>query len=295
MRKQFCHLLLTRFNTAINFAPSAKRLEADWLTGRLALFERYCLPSVAGQEGAEFHWLVFLDAASPGWFKAKIATFEPLVEPIYIDGPATDEVIARKVRETGLISSRYLITTRIDNDDAISRDHLASVQNAFQRQDREFITFPFGLQSFRGHLYGVYWPSNPFLSLIEKVGDGGRITTVFCVAHDRVGEANKLRKVRCSSQWLQVLHDSNVANALRGWPRLDNQLHPEFCVVWPEQRAADSFARRLRFSSRAYLMRVGRLITNTGRRTRQQDSISGGSSEPGLREHGTTLGHEISS
>src|ERR1700676_2294534 len=104
MPKQLTHLLLTRFNTAVNFAPFAKRLETSWLIARLELFERYCLPSVAGQRGAEFRWLIFFDAASPGWFKEKISTFEPLVKPIYIDGPATDEVIARRVVKTGLVS-----------------------------------------------------------------------------------------------------------------------------------------------------------------------------------------------
>jgi hypothetical protein len=266
MAEQFTHLLLTRFNTAVDFAPSAKRLDPNWLTARLALFEQYCLPSVAGQQGAGFRWLVFFDAASPAWFKERISTFEPLVKPVYIDGPATDEVIARRVIETGLINSPHLVTTRLDNDDAISKDHLASVQNAFRQQDREFITFPFGLQSFHGHLYNVYWPSNPFLSLIEKVSDIGHVTTVFCVAHDRVREQNKCRRVLRSHQWLQVLHDSNLANALRGWPRLNSQCHPSFRVIWPETPYADSIATRLRFAGQGYLARASKLIAGAAAR-----------------------------
>jgi hypothetical protein len=264
MPKQLTHLLLTRFNTAVKFAPhSLKRLETDWLVARLGLFEQYCLPSVAGQVGVEFRWLVFCDAESPGWFKEKMATFEPLVKPIYVDGPATDEVIVGKVVQTGLVSSPYLVTTRLDNDDAISTDHLASVQSAFCRQDREFITFPFGLQSFRGHLYNVYWPSNPFLSLIEKVGDDGQVTTVFCVYHDLVSQRNKVRKVMRSHQWLQVLHGSNFSNVLRGWPRLSSRSHPGFRVEWPEERVADSLASRLRFSAYNYLARASRLIAKS--------------------------------
>jgi hypothetical protein len=272
--KDFTHVLLTRFNTAVNFAPSAKRLQVDWLTARLALFQQYCLPSVAGQRGAEFEWLVFFDAESPEWFKEKIASFEPLVKAIYIDGPATDEVIARRVVETGLVSSPYLVTTRLDNDDAISIDHLASVQNAFRRQDREFITFPFGLQSFNDHLYNVYWLYNPFLSLIEKVGDNRDITTVFCVAHDHVGRENNLRRVLKSSQWLQVLHSSNLANALRGWPRLGSRSHPYFQVLWPEEPEADSISRRLRFSARAYMNRATLAAKARAQRKVQKDSIA---------------------
>lgn len=263
MLNKFTHLLLTRFNTAVNFAPSARRLDTNWLTLRLAVFEQYCLPSVAGQRGAEFRWLVFFDALSPAWFRERVATFEPLVTPVYIDGLATDEVIARKVVETGLVSSPYLVTTRLDSDDAISRDHLASVQGAFRQQDREFIDFPFGLQSFHGHLYNVYWPSNPFLSLIERVSDDGQVTTVFCVAHDRVTDANKVKRILRSPQWLQILHDSNNVSTLRGWPRLGGRFHAGFHVVWPEKPAADSIANRLGLSVQTYMMRVGKLITRT--------------------------------
>jgi hypothetical protein len=266
MPRKFTHLLLTRFNTAVDFAPSAKRLDTNWLTARLLLFEQYCLPSVAGQEHAEFQWLVFFDDASPAWFKERIASFEPLVKAVYIEGPATDEVIARRVMETGLVSAPYLITTRLDNDDAISRDHLASVQNAFQQQDREFITFPFGLQSFHGHLYNVYWPSNPFLSLVEKVNDGAKVTTVLCVAHDHVSGANKLRKLLRTSQWLQVLHDSNLANTLRGWPRLSGRFHPRFRVAWPEKVAAQSITSRLLFSAQTYAVRASKLIARAAAR-----------------------------
>jgi hypothetical protein len=260
MAKQFIHLLLTRFNTAVNFASSAKRLDSNWLGARLLLFEQYCLPSVAGQRGAEFQWLVFFDAASPAWFKERISTFEPLVKPIYIDGLATDDVIARNVVETGLVSSPYLITTRLDNDDAISRDHVASVQDNFRQQDREFITFPLGLQSFHGHLYTVCWPWNPFLSLIEKVGGNEQVTTVFCVAHDRVGHAHKMRKVLRAPKWLQVLHDSNLGNTLRGWPRIHSRCDDGFNVFWPEQSGPDSLGSRVRFSMGAYGARGERLM-----------------------------------
>lgn len=261
MPKQFTHLLLTRFNVLVGYAPSAQRIETNWLNSRLVPFERYCLPSVAGQVGAEFRWLMFIDESSPAWFKEKISSFAPLVEPIYVDGPATDQVIARRVMETGFVSSPYLITTRLDSDDAISKDHLASVQDNFRQRDREFVIFSFGLQSYRGHLYNVCWHTNPFLSLIEKVGDNGEATTVFCVAHDRVREANKVRTVLRSPQWLQVLHDSNNESTLRGWPRLgSSNSHPRFNVSWPEREASDSVGNRVRFSAGAYRIRADRFM-----------------------------------
>ena len=69
MSHEFTHLVLTRFNTAVGYAPSAKRLDSAWLRTRLAMFERYCLPSMAAQRGAAFQWIVFCDAKSPEWFR----------------------------------------------------------------------------------------------------------------------------------------------------------------------------------------------------------------------------------
>jgi hypothetical protein len=252
LRQNFTHLVLTRFNTAVGYAPIAKGLETDWLTARLELFERYCLPSVSAQQDADFRWLIFFDAASPAWFKKKVSGFEPLVTPIYVEGEASDEVLRRHILQTGLVTSSHLLTTRLDNDDAIAKDHLGRVQRAFRGQDREFIRFPYGLQSFRGDLYQVYWPANPFLSLVEKVENGNRFTTVMCVRHDRVSDAGAIKQIQCSSQWLQTLHDSNLGNVLRGWPRFRSRSHPNFVVDWPEATSGDPIAARLKLSARGY-------------------------------------------
>ena len=265
MPRIFTHLVLTRFNTAVTYAPSAKRLDDDWLANRLELFERYCLPSMQGQSSEDFTWLVFFDADSPGWFRNKIASFAPLVCPVYVSGPLTDTRLADEVRATGRVKGAFLITTRLDNDDALGVGYIAEVQAAFREQDREFIEFPFGLQSFHEQLYSVYWPSNPFLSLVERVGPDGSFTTVFCVAHDRVREAGKVHSIRSSPQWLQVLHGSNLLNSLRGWPRLLATSHPNFSFPLTNKTTAESLARRTGHSARAYFRRA---MTRAARRIR---------------------------
>jgi hypothetical protein len=259
MDKQVTHLLLTRFNTATDFAPSRLGLQTEWLAARLKLFEQYCLPSVAGQKGADFHWLVFFDAASPAWLRDKVAAYGPLLTPIYVDGEATDQVIADLVLATGLVTSPYLLTTRLDNDDALASSHMARVEGAFNYQEKEFVEFPFGLQIYRGHLYQVYWPSNPFLSLIEKVQSGNRFTTVLCVPHNRVRSAGPVKTIWGSAQWLQVLHGSNLLNALRGWPRLRSRRHPGFAVRWPEAPGTDSIVNRVGFSAAGYSTKANKL------------------------------------
>ena len=257
--EDFTHLVLTRFNTAVGFAPSAKGLDDVWLKERLQLFERYCLPSVVAQRGATFHWLVFCDAASPEWFKQKMSSYGALVSTLYIDGPATDEVIAKSVATTGLASRPYLITTRLDNDDALGVDHLRLVQLKFKQQEREFLIFPFGLQLYRGRLYNTYWRSNPFLSLTEKIRADGSFTTVMCVEHNRVREAGRVRTILSAPQWLQVIHGSNLLNTLRGWPRMTRLAPSAFGISLPKQ-GSDTLIAQLNYSATAFSARGRRLV-----------------------------------
>jgi hypothetical protein len=215
---------------------------------------------MAAQRGAHFDWIVFCDMNSPNWFREKMASFEPLVRPFYVDGWLTDERIANTLAEAGLVLTPYLITTRLDNDDALASHHLAAVQSAFHEQDREFVEFPLGIQSFRGHLYTVYWPSNPFLSLIEKVGKGNQFTTVCSVRHDQVRSAGKICSLMRTPQWLQLLHGDNLGNTLRGWPRLKSRGHPDFGVLWPAMEQHDSLPQRMLFSAAAYGDRAKRWL-----------------------------------
>ena len=272
MEKEFTHLLLTRFNTAIDFASSRLGLQTEWLHSRLSLFEQYCLPSVAAQQNADFQWIVFFDADSPEWLRLRIESFSSFLTPIYISGPATDETIAASIGATGSVRTPYLLTTRLDNDDSLAKTHMAHVEHAFARQEREFLVFPFGLQLYRGHLYSIYWPSNPFLSLVEKVQSGDRFTTVFCAPHHRIRDAGPVRQVLCSPQWMQVLHSANVLNSLRGWPRLMSLSHPNFAVRWPQARAEDSLADRIKLSAGAYHARANKFVRKVAARLGEQMS-----------------------
>ena len=262
-KSDFTHLVLTKFNVDTPYAPVGKGIDSTWLKDRFELFLQYCYPSVTRQEGVEFRWLVFCNAHSPIWFKSEIAQLSDVVVPVFLEGLATDAVLRQKIMEAGVVRSPYLITTRIDNDDAISRRHLWYVQRAFKYQEREFIEFPFGLQLFRGHLYSVYYPNNPFLSMIERVSDDGRITSIFCVPHSTIRSAGLVRTVWKSPQWLQVLHSDNVANCLTGWPRIRSRTHAGFDLSWPGRPSSDNFVQRLKFSMSRPTQRVGNFVSRT--------------------------------
>ena len=258
----FTHIVLTRFNVATGYAPSTKGVDSDWLEERLALFKRYCLPTVSKQKEASFYWIVFCNLLSPPWFKQKMAEFEHIFTTVYIDGLATDELLAQKVKESGLVTRPYLITTRIDNDDAMARSHLKMVQGEFRHQSREFISFALGLQLFRGSLYETCWANSPFLSLIEKVAADGTFTTVLCTDHTLVKQVGKVRVLWRSPQWMQVLHANNVGNALRGWPKLQSLSHPNFEYDLTPPESNDGFGKRVMFSFNFIRSRTWSIVGN---------------------------------
>jgi hypothetical protein len=262
---EFTHIVLTRFNVSMDYAPTIKGLDPAWLTDRLGLFDRYCLRSVMNQSNAEFEWFVFCNAESPTWFKETMESYGKPLTVIYVQGPATDQVIAQKVRESGRVTTPYLITTRIDNDDAMAIGHLSRVQAAFKRQEREFLTFPFGLQLYRGHLYHIYCSNSPFLSLVEKVGPDNTFTTILCVPHLKVHKAGRVRRLWSAPQWLQVLHGNNVGNTLRGWPCMRSRKSARFDMVWPEERCPDTFARRMALSLDVRAKRAQRAVRRLGK------------------------------
>ena len=80
------HLLITRFN--LNYGDLYPYSD-DWMAHRMEIFERYCLPSVARQEGREFRWLVYFDRARSASRRARIAALldRPGTEAVFVDTP----------------------------------------------------------------------------------------------------------------------------------------------------------------------------------------------------------------
>jgi hypothetical protein len=220
------HLLLTRFNVPHARYARDKRGAAtctpEWLAHRFDLFERFCLPSVRGQRGADFDWLVFFDAATPEPFRRRIAAYRdlPRLRPCF--ATHFDE-LPERVGAAVPPEAEYLITSRLDNDDALARDALGAVRGAFREQTLEFVNLATGYILARGAVYRARLPRNPFLSLIER-RPAGPWRTAWGVAHDRAHEIGPVVDRDERPYWLQVVHDRNLTNA---WgDRWDHALQP---------------------------------------------------------------------
>ncbi|HVE14230.1 MAG TPA: glycosyltransferase [Elusimicrobiota bacterium] len=213
----FDHLLITRFNVAWPDGPN-QGLDPGWLEARFQLFERFCLPSVRAQSCSNFRWLILMDERTPAEYRNRIeahARWENL-HPVYLRRPLTvlDDGFLDVVRAHARPDVRYLITTRLDNDDAIARHFIQAIQEAFRGVKREVLEFPCGYVWNEHKLYRVpHYPSNPFSSLIEERDE---FTTVYGDTHESLAKSAPVRVLARRPSWIQVVHGGNIANRVRG-------------------------------------------------------------------------------
>lgn len=211
---KFNHIILTRFNMREDINNSA--IPSDkWHEERFQLFERFCFPSVKSQININFKWLVFFDLLTPKFFLPRIESYAaemPNFIPIFSDDLGLFKEHLQYYLESEF---SYLITSRLDNDDAISNDFIECVQKQFNNQELEFINFYDGYIVHKNRLYNHQDKSNAFLSLIEKVSDQP-YKTVWCTMHHKASKVADIVQIKNNPTWLQVIHSTNVSNRVKG-------------------------------------------------------------------------------
>ncbi len=221
----FRHLILTRFNVRIE--QSGPPDEA-WLEHRFSLFERFCLPSVEAQTSDNFTWILFCDPRIPAPYLDRIRGYArwPAFRPIYFRHQFDQAMVRATVAEFAR-GTTHLISTRLDNDDAICRTFVESVQSHFRGQAFEFLNFTNGYVWCDGSIRAAQHGSNPFISLVESTAD---YSTVYCGNHMELGQQGPVVQIAEPAAWLQVIHGRNLANRVWGTPRQDVDLAAEFAI-----------------------------------------------------------------
>lgn len=234
----FKHLLITRFNLK---NPEWKQLtknnesllDDSWMNERLELFANYCFPSVSNQTNQNFEWLLYFDVSTSENHKNKIAKIignKTNIKTFFIDGmPVFNESIIKYVEEN--ISTEYLITSRIDNDDCIHKDFINEIQKHFKKQD--FLAIdnikgytlqiePNFILGKKEHIF------NPFISLIEK---NDQPKTVWHYVHNMWKKEPRLIHVTEKRLWLSIIHGKNKVNEFDGYGNIKwNSLKNDFIV-----------------------------------------------------------------
>lgn len=226
---KFEHFLLTKFNkglyTQSKQTRGDRKARDEWMVHRIRLFEKYCLPSIKNQVNQDFKWLVLFDGKTPKEFRRKIEEYAQYKNFI----PVFDGWFDRHIKKLIRPETQYLITTRIDNDDAFHKNAIKKIQLHFTEENSGptrnlFLNFPIGycLDDQTGQITLNGSKSNPFITLIEKVKRSPRgvsIKTVRCMNHSHLDRVGKIEQIcTATPMWVQVIHERNISNRVRGNP-----------------------------------------------------------------------------
>lgn len=209
------HVLLTRFNVRRFAAIDPCALSAEWLEARMQLFEQITFHSVASQSRLPDAWLVFFDEGTP---KATRDQFRqlcrklPMLRAEYCS-ELDAKLCADRIRIMLPSGKNWLITTRLDSDDALNPQFIETLQDCARPGVREFINPTRGLIVANGRLYRKRHYSSPFISLSEPVTD---CRTVWLDQHQWLARHGHVRQFPMVDAWIQVVHGRNIANQVRG-------------------------------------------------------------------------------
>jgi hypothetical protein len=208
------HVLLTRFNLPSRGHESLVRARENWLRDRVGLFERYCLPSVLAQSSRSFTWLVYFDPQSPPWLLAWLREhgdrghFVPLLREEVPRANLLADIRAACPHPRG-----DLLTTNLDNDDALAVDFVERVQRAPVAGRPTAVYLGTGLIVRGERLYRRTDRHNAFCSVRSAWTDP---VTCWADWHNLLPRQMPAVVLGGEPGWLQVVHGANVSNRVRG-------------------------------------------------------------------------------
>lgn len=276
---EFEHFLITRFNLKksewIKDKYSNSVLNETWLEERINLFLAYCLPSVVGQTNRKFKWLIFFEESSREKVEEVLIRISEytFIDAVFVNGyeqfqsnlPFYVEQYLNKIPSA-------IITSRLDNDDALGRNYIEKVQDyALTTNEDTVLYFPNGLvlDVFNEYkLAEIFYPNNQFLTLIEEYKPES-LKTVYFKEHNNWKSDHLVLAFPDKNLWLQIVHSSNMLNKFSGnlvFPaRLNNfSIEGKFKVRYTSEvilKIAKSqfkkyFRLKLRRKSRAIVLKI---------------------------------------
>lgn len=265
------HVLLTRFNLPSKGPESLIRAQEGWLQRRVDLFERYTIPSVAAQTASGFHWIVYFDPHSPRWLLDRLSPHVAAgaYTPVFREEVTWREVGADVRQLTGSLGD-LLITTNLDNDDALAADFIERIQQLARPGETRALFLERGLIASGRHTYIRRDRDNAFCSVAEPWT--AEPATAWRDWHIMLRRHMSVAASAGAPAWLQVVHGENVSNRVRGrltdpkrhrarFPGLiDGLPRPHTATVaWDLLVAAPLRTMRdsLRYSAKSMLLAVG--------------------------------------
>lgn len=221
---RYKHFLITLFNVRL-WDVDKKRNPTrtdDWMKDRFEMFEKFCLPSVAAQTDKNFTWICLFDSQTPKEYIDRIEAHRntvPMLTPCLTDivgrdalVPAINEIIGKYATD----GDEYVITTNLDNDDAIRCDMIEKLHSLIDHTSvGKLYSLNLGYQYFAGAgiALGMKYPHNHFLTLVEPAG--GTYTTILGFSHVKGRKLFQPVDITDKPYWIEFVHGGNVNNDIR--------------------------------------------------------------------------------
>src|SRR4030095_10894780 len=227
MNQLFTHYLITRYNVPlegweVDKAGISTR-DNDWLTHRLSLFTKYCVPTIIAQSEKNFIWLIYCDKD----------TSEEQLKAIYNSLQAVPQAQIRLVigyhdclADIDQILSKaitpFVITSRLDNDDGIGKDYIKMVQKHFIPYDGSILNLLHGhgyhpVNKVSTLLWNIHM--NHFTSLIEKTKPGGGHMSIRGFQHTSPPSHFQIFDLHVKNAWIKIFHERNLKSSIFGYPK----------------------------------------------------------------------------
>jgi hypothetical protein len=163
------HYILTRFSVlfeGFGFTKDNKNLfSAKRLNTRFQIFETFTLPSMLNQTSQNFEWIIFIDKKLPPKYLKRLKELtkkENIHLIVFVQGELNINKLQFIEDKLEKINDKYVITTRLDDDDCLAKDFVERIQkdaNKFKNEDFMFLSYPKGL----------HWkPSEPKLGFFSE-------------------------------------------------------------------------------------------------------------------------------
>jgi len=228
----FNHFIITRFN--LKFTRSNWKLDKqknavltdEWLSHRMRLFLNYCLPSVLNQSVHNFTWVLYVDSETNYKVKCKLKDIShsySFIKIIFVDSYETfEQTYCNKILELNKEAKRYIITTRLDNDDVIHADFVKRIQKSFNYQNYMAVNFLKVLMinpRNTNKIHIDYQFSNHFVSVIEVI-ENKTICGCYSKGDVHWDVKGKVIQIMDKPYCLEIISDRNMINRFRGLPVL---------------------------------------------------------------------------
>ena len=220
---EYLHVINTCFNLDYNsydYIPRDLYKNPEWLEGRFVLFEKYCLPSMMSQTDKNFLWLINVHKDTPEEYKQKFREYQNLCPQLRITYATTTIDYSNNLRNfvrNDAPKKEYLVTTRLDSDDALACDYIENIHKHLYKGLGYFIDFNYGYiyDAENKLVHHTKFRRNPFVSRVEKTVE---LRTVHMAPHDKINQAGFVLTIKDKRHpmWAQVIHGTNMINKVDG-------------------------------------------------------------------------------